>query len=89
MGEGEEMGSQYWVCWSWHLQARLWRWESAARGGSLCPGERAGTGRVGAPIAGARRPASGVLQEGLELKRGPFKSKERFELKRRSERKIG
>ena len=55
----------------------------AARGGSLWTGERAGHGQAGgSPIAGARKPALDVLQEKPELKRGSFKSKERFELKR-------
>lgn len=53
-------------------------------------GERGDMGRwVGPPSCRSRKPALNVLQEEPELKRGSFKSKERFELKRRSERKIG
>lgn len=90
LGEGEEIrGASIGCVGAGTLQAGLWRWEGAARGGSLWTGERAGHGQAGgSPIAGACKPALDVLQEEPELKRGSFKSKERFVLKRHSERKI-
>ena len=88
-GRRGNKGSQYWVCGSWHPPGRAVEVGGAARGGSLWTGERAGHGQAGgSPIAGARKPALDVLQEKPELKRGSFKSKERFELKRHSESKI-
>ena len=78
------------MCGSGHSPGRAVEVGECCRGGSPWTGERAGHGQVGgSPSCRSRKPTLDVLQEEPELKRGSFKSKERFELKRCSERKIG